>query len=178
MPSKTLLDYITTEQKKGISEASIRTQCLGAGWPPTMIDQAFEFLSSIANGPGSPTAVSLKKRSRLLPLIRVGFGLLSLKYLFMLVTMMAVTIRMEIAANAMLPFQLLKLSGWFYPSVIGLAFVASFVSLKVFFMLPQRTKSVWKKTLLSLILVVIIEIALQYLVAQFSLPLNEFTNSP
>ncbi len=176
-PSKTLLDYITTEQKKGISEASIRTQCLGAGWPSTMIDEAFEFLASIANGPGSPTAISLKKRSRLVPLIRVGFGLLSLKYSFTLVTMMVVTLTMERAASAMLPFQLLKLNGWFYPSTIGLAFIASYASLKMFFILPQRTKTVWNKAILSLFLVVIIEIALQYLVTQFSLPLNEFTNS-
>ncbi len=181
MPSKTLLNYITTEQKKGISEAAIRTQCLGAGWPPAMIEEAFDFLNSIANGSTSPTAISLKKRSILIPLIKVGFGLLSLRYLFTFITMCITTIIMyratSSAAKGALPFQFLTLNGWFYPSVIGLAFLACSICLNIFFALPQRTKSVWNKALLSLIFLVIIEVTIQYLVIQFSIPLEEITNS-
>lgn len=177
MPSKTLLDYITTEQKKGISETSIRTQCLGAGWPTAMIDEAFAYLKSIESGPGTAKSISLKKSSKLIPLIRLGFGLLSLKYVFSLITMIVVTLLMERAASAMLPFQILTLNGWFYPSVIGLAFLASYTCLKMFFSLPQRTKSIWKQAIIVLLLVVIIEITFQYLVLRYSASLNEFTNS-
>ena len=181
MPSKTLLDYITTEQKKGISEAAIRTQCLGAGWPTAMIDEAFAYLKSIESGPGSPTAVSLKKRSKLLGFISLGFNILSLLYAAKIVMLAGTVVIMQRAlvknVDGSLSFEFLTYNGWFYPVVFGLSFIASYLAITTSFMLPLRTKSVWNKAVISLICILFIELVIQYLSIQFILPINHLSNS-
>ena len=181
MPSKTLLTYIQTELAKGISEASIRTQCLSAGWPQTMIDEAFAFLQSIKNGPDSTQGLALKKKSRLIPLIRIGFGLLFATYLFKLLSIASVVVIMQRAtSNAFkgaLPSEFLTYNEWFFPTMLALTFLASYLSLRIYFSIPQRTNSVWKKAMLTLIFILLIELVTQYLAIQYALPINNLSNS-
>lgn len=181
MPSKTLLAYIQTELAKGVSEASIRTQCLSAGWHQTMVDEAFAFLQSVQDSPGSAKALALEKKSRLIPLIRIGFGLLFVTYLFKLLSIASVVVIMQRAVSSAvqgtLTSEFLTYNGWFFPTMLALTFVASYLSLKIYFSIPQRTNSVWKKAMLTLIFILLIELVTQYLAIQYALPINDLSNS-
>lgn len=181
MPSKTLLTYIQTELAKGIAEASIRTQCLSAGWHQTMIDEAFAFLNSIQNGPGSAKALALEKKSRLIPLIRTGFGILCLNYLYDLLILLSTVYfsqkAMTDATKGVLPAEYFSYLGWYQPIFIALEFVASFLCLHQYLSILPRNNFVWKKSLLVLFLTLIIQLIIWFLGGHYIMQVNNLTNN-
>lgn len=181
MPSKTLLTYIQTELAKGMAEASIRAQCLSAGWSQSMVDDAFAFLNSIQNGPGSATALALEKMSRLIPLIRLGFGILCLNNLYKLLTLLTTVFfsqkAMIDAAKGVLPAEYFSYLGWYPPVFISLEFVASFLCLHLYLSIPQRNNLIWKKSLFVLFLLLIMQLIIWFLGGHYVMQVNNLTNN-
>ena len=180
-PSKTLLNYINSELAKGNLEADIRTQTLAAGWPPAMVNQAFDFLKTPDNATRAADAVSLQKRSWAFSLLRLGYAFLALIFTARVIIMMGVFIilehTLESSVPGSLPFEILSYHGWFFPSILAVCFMASLLSLWSFFAVSKRTQKAWRKSLIVLILLLVLYITLVYLLGTFSTGVTDLTNN-
>lgn len=179
MPSKTLSQYIESELAKGNTPEDIKMRTIAAGWPPTMVDQALG-LHLKESEPEKEKALSLKKRSWLVDIIRLGFGFLTLSYFLRFIVLAAVIVimsRSTAGIKAALPFDFLKIIGWQLPAFLFISSAQTYVSLWSFLKLPRRTRSVWLRSLITLVVVFALDLVIAYLYVQMSQYLNTMTNS-
>lgn len=167
LPSKSLLTYVRSELEKGTSRKAIRSSALSAAWPPAMVDDTFAYLDKIEASAKEVSPMSLKKTSIFISLIRFISLVLAIIFTGRLIQQLGVVFllaqTMSKSTSDILPFEFLlipiaPLGAFWIPIVFIATFLQAFGSLWVFIKLPARTSIIWKKTVIIITLVLLIEL--------------------